>query len=118
MNADYQVYVARRLRRHPTDPLPRPRPRAAARRAPYQPPRRPWQFGLRALLAVIAVLAVPFWLLRHGDAHVRFWGLAVLVPVLGGCAGYLARGWAGAWAGIGIAVLLGLAILLVGLALW
>ena len=69
---------------------------------------RRWQFHLRGLLSVITVLAVPFWLMANRDVAVRFWGVVLLVPILGGCAGYLAAGGAGLWPGVCLAVLLGL----------
>jgi len=68
-------------------------------------PRR-WQFTLRSLFGVVAVLSVPFWMLTYRDASVRFWAVALLGPILGGCAGYLAASWAGVWHGIALATLL------------
>jgi hypothetical protein len=70
------------------------------------------------LLGMIAILAVPFWLLTSADAAVRFWGAVLLVPTGGGCLGYVAGGPAGAVGGVCIAILLGLAILLFAIPLW
>jgi len=67
---------------------------------------RLWQFSLRSLLAVVAVLSVPCWMLTYRDASVRFWATALLGPILGGCAGYLAASWAGVWHGVAIGTLL------------
>ena len=67
---------------------------------------RLWQFSLRSLLAVVAVLSVPCWMLTYRDASVRFWAVALLGPILGGCAGYLAASWAGVWHGVAIGTLL------------
>jgi hypothetical protein len=72
--------------------------------------QRRWQFGLRSLLGVMAVLAVPFWLLTNPDADVRFWAALLIVPIAGGCAGYLAAGSSGLWPGVCLAVLVGLAV--------
>jgi hypothetical protein len=77
--------------------------------------KRRWQFDLKGLLGVIAVLSVSSWLMTHGDESVRFWGKVLLVPVLGGCAGYLAAGWAGMWPGVCLAVLVGVVLLVLSL---
>ena len=69
-----------------------------------------WQFSLQAMLSVITVLSVPFWLMTNRDVAVRFWGVVLLVPMLGGCAGYLAAGWYGLWPGVCLAVLVGLVL--------
>ena len=69
-----------------------------------------WQFSLQALLSVFTALSVPFWLMTNRDVAVRFWGAVLLVPVLGGCAGYLANGWYGLWPGVCLAVLVGLVL--------
>lgn len=71
---------------------------------------RRWQFDLRALLSVVTVLSVPFWLMTNRDIAVRFWGAVLLIPVAGGCAGYLAAGWYGLWPGVGLAVLVSLVL--------
>ena len=73
---------------------------------------RPWQFSLKSLLAVIAVLSVPFWMVTNSDESVRFWGKVLLGPILCGCAGYLAAGWGGIWPGIAIGAILTAVILL------
>jgi hypothetical protein len=71
---------------------------------------RRWQFDLKTMLAVIAALSVPFWMLTNAAYHVRFWGVVVLVLVVGGSGGFLAARWAGVWPGIGITVLLAAAM--------
>ena len=73
---------------------------------------RPWQFSLKSLLAVIAVLSVPFWMVTNSDESVRFWGKVLLGPILCGCAGHLAAGWGGIWPGIAIGAILTAVILL------
>ncbi len=67
---------------------------------------RLWQFNLRSLLAVVAVLSVSCWMMTYPDKSVRFWAVVLLGPILGGCAGYLAANWAGVWHGIAIGTLL------------
>ena len=76
------------------------------------PMARPWQFSLKSLLAVTAVLSVPFWMVTHDDKSVRFWGLVLLGPIACGCAGHLAAGWAGIWPGIVIGTALTLSFLI------
>jgi hypothetical protein len=78
---------------------------------------RPWQFSLKSLLAVTAVLSVPFWMVTNRDVAVRFWGWVLLGPMACGCAGYLAAGWGGIWPGIAIGAILTAAILVFGLPL-
>ena len=79
--------------------------------------RKPWQFDLKAMLGVVAALAVIFWMLASQDAEVVFFGLVLLPPVLGGCVGYLAIGWAGIWPGACLAGLLEMALIPLGWAL-
>jgi hypothetical protein len=79
---------------------------------------RPWQFDLRALLIALAALSVPFWMMAHADVAVRFWGLVLLLPVVGGCVGFVAARWAGIWPGICLAVLVELAALPLVMALF
>jgi len=71
---------------------------------------RRWQFDLKAVLGVTAALASVFWMWTSDDASVRFWGVALLFPTIGGCVGYLLAGWAGVLHGICIAVLLSIAV--------
>ena len=79
---------------------------------------RPWQFSLKSLLAVMAVLSVPFWMVTNADKSVRFWGLVLLGPILCGCAGYLAAGWGGIWPGIAVGAILTAVILVFALPLF
>lgn len=72
---------------------------------------RPWQFSLKSLLVVMAVLSVPFWMVTNRDGAVRFWGLVLLGPIGCGCAGFLAAGWGGIWPGIAIGAILTAAVL-------
>lgn len=71
--------------------------------------KRTWQFNLAALFGVTTAATVPLAMIISDDRAVRFWGCVLVIPILGGCVGYLLGGWGGAWPGIAIAVLLGLA---------
>jgi hypothetical protein len=68
--------------------------------------RRPWQFNLRGLLGVMAALAVLFALLASTEASTRFYGAVLIMPVLGGCIGFLWIGWAGVWPGVCMALMI------------
>jgi len=72
----------------------------------------PWQFSLKSLLTVMAVLAVPMWMVTRDDKSIHFWGLVLLGPILCGCAGHLAAGWAGIWPGIAMGAILTAAFLI------
>lgn len=78
---------------------------------------RLWQFSLRSLFAVVAVLSVPCWMLTYRDASVRFWTVVLLGPILGGCAGFLAANWAGVWHGVAIGTLTMVVVALVWITL-
>jgi hypothetical protein len=77
-----------------------------------------WQFDMRAMLAVVAAIAVPIWMIARGDASVRFWGVVVLSPVVGGCLGFLAAKWAGIWPGIFLGLFVAIVLAPLILTLW
>jgi hypothetical protein len=77
-----------------------------------------WQFDIRALLVVIAAIAVPIWMIARGDASVHFWGVIVLAPVAGGCVGFLAAKWAGIWPGIFLGVFVAVVLAPLILTIW
>ena len=61
-------------------------------------PPRP-QFSLKAILVIIAVLAVPLGMMVSGDAAAVLVGRILAPAALLGCIGYLIGGSNGAWAG-------------------
>ena len=65
--------------------------------------KRP-QFSLKALLVIIAVLAVPLGMMvvgdRIGDRDCALFGAVYALPVLFGCIGYLLGGWRGVAIGV------------------
>ena len=80
--------------------------------------RRRWQFDLRSMLIMIAVLSPFFAMWTHPDRSVRFYATVLLIPTIGGCVGYAAIGWAGVLAGICFAALIELAGAMFFFALW
>jgi len=54
--------------------------------------KRP-QFSLKAILAIVAVLAVPLALMVSGDEDFALAGSLYGLPVLLACIGYLLIGW-------------------------
>ena len=67
---------------------------------------KPWQFNIRSMLIVIAALSVPLCMIARGDIAIRFLGVLILIPTLGGSMVFLAAKWAGIWPGIIIALLI------------
>ena len=66
--------------------------------------KRP-QFSLKALLVIIAVLAVPLAMMVHDadslvEENLFAWGAFLALPVLFCCIGYLLGGWEGVLNGL------------------
>jgi len=53
------------------------------------------QFSLKAILVIIAVLAVPLGMVVSGVPALVYLGGMSALPVLSGCIGYLVGGWRG-----------------------
>ena len=66
-------------------------------------PHRP-QFSLKAILVIVAVLAVPLGLITAWELTTLALAALITPPILGGCAGYVIAGWRSALVGAGIGV--------------
>jgi len=67
-----------------------------------------WQFSLKAILVVIAVLSVPLAMIASRQGAFVLMAALILPAVIGACGGYLVKGWEGAqtWMSRGIMVVL------------
>ncbi|MBC8868009.1 MAG: hypothetical protein H8E44_01260 [Planctomycetes bacterium] len=77
--------------------------------------KRP-QFSLKAILVIIAVLAVPMALFATRNEQWEELGVILLFPVVGGCWGYVTAGWKGIAIGVSIGFF-GLLFFLIGVPL-
>jgi len=75
-------------------------------------PKRP-QFSLKAILVIIAVLAVPLAMMVSGDGLLFLFGCFALCLAVGGSVGYLLGGSEGACVGMGLVL-----SILYGLLVW
>ncbi len=66
--------------------------------------KRP-QFSLKAILVIIAVLAVPLAMMVSGQHHVSHFGYYTLFVVGGSSLGYLLGGWKYAFKGMAVGAL-------------
>ena len=77
------------------------------------------QFSLKAMLLIVAVLAVPLGMMVSADHLLFLFGCYALCIGIGGSVGYLLGGWERACVGMGIGMLLALALwILYGLLVW
>ena len=75
------------------------------------------RFGLRAILVIIAVLAVPLGVVTTWELTTLALAALITPPILGGCLGYVIAGWKGALVGLGIGVA-SVILLFISLLIW
>jgi hypothetical protein len=60
------------------------------------------RFTLKAILVIVAALSVPVGMMSSGIVSLIILGTLIVLPVVGGCVGYVVAGWAGAGLGVSI----------------